>query len=624
MIFEGFEMKGKTYSEKLFSMKSGQEVNAGDIVYSEPDLILSHDNSASIEKTFQKMGGTQIKHPNRLVIVLDHDSPPTSSKIANDHQSIRELVDREEIVNFYDEGRGICHQLMSNHALPNMLIVGSDSHTCTSGAFAAFAAGIDRTETAGLWLTGKTWFRVPETIMIELTGKLPSGVYAKDLALYIMNVIGAAGATYMAIEFHGEGVETLSISERMTLTNLASEMGAKTAIFPPDEILIEWLKEKHKTDDKIPKENLIWSDKDANYIQVLKINMDDLEPLVAVPHQVDNASLIKDIGEVHIQQAFLGTCTNARLDDLTIAASILKGRKVKSGVQLLVAPASHEIYLKAMEEGTIQILVEAGATILSCSCGPCLGKGQGIPADGWNVVSTANRNFLGRMGNKKSSIFLASPATVASSAIEGKIVDPRKYLSAEIEPKTTRLKLQSRIAETKEITIASDDDRYNQNVWNYRDVDDFNTDLMFAGGLTYDIKSSDGEKIVPHLFKGLDESFASRIKEGDVLVGGANFGCGSSREHPAVGLSYAGIKAVIVKSVARIFYRSSINQGLPIIVHPEFVERFNRDSPITVDLEKGEIVNGDQTFTFPKLPKELLGIFNAGGLISYYRKEYSK
>ena len=374
MISEGLEMKGKTFSEKLFSMKSGQEVKAGDIVYSEPDLILSHDNSASIEKTFQKMGGTQIKHPDRLVIVLDHDSPPTSAKIANDHQSIRELVEKQEINNFYDEGRGICHQLMSNHALPNMLIVGSDSHTCTSGAFSAFAAGIDRTETAGLWLTGKTWFRVPETIKIDLSGELPAGVYAKDLALYVMNIIGAAGATYMAIEFHGEGVETLSISERMTLANLASEMGAKTAIFPPDRVLIKWLKEKHDQTDLFHEENLIWSDKDAEYSQELKIKLEDLEPLVAVPHQVDNASLIENIGDVPIQQAFLGTCTNARLDDLNIAAAILKGKKIKSGVQLLVAPASHEIYLKAIEEGTIQILVEAGATILSCSCGPCLGK----------------------------------------------------------------------------------------------------------------------------------------------------------------------------------------------------------------------------------------------------------
>ncbi|NPD87212.1 MAG: 3-isopropylmalate dehydratase large subunit [Asgard group archaeon] len=617
-------MTGKTYSEKLFSYKTEQSVSAGDIIFAEPDLILSHDNSASIYKTFQKMGGTKIKYPDRLVIVLDHDSPPTSVTIANDHKIIRELVKNQNITNYYDEGIGICHQLMSNHALPNMLIVGSDSHTCTSGAFAAFSAGIDRTETAGLWLTGKTWFRVPETIKIELKGKLSLGVYAKDIALYIMNTIGAAGALYKTIEFHGEGVKNLSVSERMTLTNLASEMGAKTAIFPPDAILIEWLKRKHDNEDIVSKEELFWSDDDAIFSQILTITLDDLEPLIAIPHQVDNAQFISDVGEISIHQAFLGTCTNARLDDLTIAASVMKDKRVKDGVVFLVAPASQEIYLKAIENGIIQILVEAGATILSCSCGPCLGKGQGIPADGWNIISTANRNFLGRMGNKNSSIYLASPATVAASAIAGKIVDPREYLSIKIEDKEKQINLQPRALETKILVITSEDNRNNQNIWNYSDINDFNTDQMFAGGLTYDIKSSDGEKIVPHLFKGLDESFALRIKEGDIVIGGENFGCGSSREHPAVGLATAGVKAVIVKSVSRIFYRSSVNQGLPIIVHPELIDNFDENESMYIDLENGKITNGKHVFHFPKLPEELLDIFNAGGLIKHYQKLHSE
>ena len=615
-------MTGKTFSEKLFSMKSGMDIKAGAIVYVEPDLILSHDNSASIVKTFQKMGGTKIKFPNRIVIVLDHDSPPTSAQIANDHQSIRDLVDKYEVSNFYDEGRGICHQLMSNHALPNMLIVGSDSHTCTSGAFATFAAGIDRTETAGLWLTGKTWFRVPETIKVILNGKLSAGVYAKDIALWLMNRIGASGATYQAIEFHGEGVKTLSVSERMTLANLASEMGAKTAVFPADEILLEWLSEKYG-EKVLNKEKLLWSDEDADFSLEVSLQLDQLEPLIAVPHQVDNAEYAKVLEDIEIHQAFLGTCTNARLDDLEIAASILEGKKIKHGVTFLVAPASSKIYQQALERGVIKTLVEAGATILSCSCGPCLGKGQGIPADGWNVISTANRNFLGRMGNKKSAVYLASPATVAASAIEGRIVDPRKYLSITIKKDQIALDLKSKDIKAKTLTIDSNDDRYTQGVWNYKDVNDFNTDQMFAGGLTYDIKSSEGAKIIPHLFKGLDETFSTRVKQGDIIVSGDNFGCGSSREHPAVGLASAGVKAVIVKSVARIFYRSAINQGLPIIVHSEFVENYNPDKTVLIDLEEGVITNGDRTYTFPKLPEELLKIFNAGGLINYYQQLYS-
>jgi len=613
---------GKSFSEKLFSLKSGEDVSAGDIVYVEPDLILSHDNSASIVKTFQKMGGKSISYPQRLVIVLDHDSPPTSAQLANDHQNIRDLVAENKVTNFYDEGTGICHQLMSNHVLPNMLVVGSDSHTCTSGAFASFAAGIDRTETAGLWLTGKTWFRVPETIKITLLGKFSSGVYAKDCALYIMNKLGSAGATYQTIEFHGEGVKSLSISERMTLTNLASEMGAKTAVFPQDSILDKWLEEKHGSSTKSKRE-AIWSDDDAIFSQEIIVNLCDLEPLVAVPHQVDNASKISDLDDISIQEAFLGTCTNARLDDLLIAASILKGEKVKIGVQFFVAPASREIYLEALGKEAIQIFTEAGATILSCSCGPCLGKGQGIPADGWNVISTANRNFLGRMGNKKSFVYLASPATVAASAIAGKIVDPRNYLNEDSKKATSQLKLEIRTKETKTLVISSDEDRKISNTWNYSDIDDFNTDQMFAGSLTYDIKSADGEKIVAHLFQGLDESFASRVQAGDIIIAGANFGCGSSREHPSVGLAFAGVKAVIVGSVSRIFYRSAINQGLPIIVHPRFIDNYNTEKPVEIDLQNGIIMNGDKKYTFPKLPTELLEIFNAGGLINYYQKKYS-
>ncbi|MHA2251600.1 MAG: LeuD/DmdB family oxidoreductase small subunit, partial [Candidatus Kariarchaeaceae archaeon] len=480
--------------------------------------------------------------------------------------------------------------------------------------------GIDRTETAGLWFAGETWFRVPETLKIELTGRFSAGVYAKDLALWIMGQITSSGANYQAIEYHGEGVQSLSISERMTLANLASEMGAKTAIFPPDQILQDWLMLKHPNLITSIIDKLYWSDEDAKFDRVLSIHLGDLVPIAALPHQVDNIQLLTEVDDFEIQEAFLGTCTNARLDDLTIAASIMKGKRVKQGVQFLVAPASREIYLEALQNGVIETLVEAGATLLTSSCGPCLGKGQGIPADGCNVISTANRNFLGRMGNKKSSLFLGSPATIAASALAGKIVDPRDYLmDGKIQKEPPKLSLPDKQEDKPTVQIASDDDRYQHNTWNYADVNDFNTDQMFSGPLTYDIKSSEPEKIVPHLFKGLDESFAKRVQKDDIIVSGDNFGCGSSREHPAVGLAEAGVKAVIVKSVGRIFYRSAINQGLPIIVHPEIVENFNPDLPLTIDLAEGWIKNGDKKYTFSKLPEELLKIFSAGGLIKYYK-----
>ena len=608
-------MVGKTFSEKLFSFKSNEDVRAGAIVFAEPDFIMSHDNSASIYKTFQKMGGKSIINPERIIIVLDHNAPPTNSILANDHQFIRTIVKENKISIFYDEGEGICHQLMSNHVLPGQLVVGSDSHTCTSGAINTFAAGIDRTETAGLWLTGKTWFRVPESIKIILTGKLEEGVYAKDIALWLMGKLTSSGANYMAIEFHGDGVKTLSISERMTLANLASEMGAKTAIFPPDEVLIDFIKKR----DNRTNMDTYWADKDAVYSQTVELDLNKLVPLIALPHQVDNVKAVLEVQGTPIQQAFLGTCTNARLDDLIIASSYLKDSNVPKDVQVLVAPASREIALETIKNGVMQTFVEARANILPSSCGPCLGNGQGIPADNWHTISTANRNFLGRMGNKKSFTYLASPATVAKSASEGKITDPRKNPMLTEDNK----KMLSEIShDNKEETIYSikpSENRKIANVWNYADIDNFNTDQMFSGTLTYTIKSSNPEEIVPHLFKGLDENFSSKVAKGDVIIAGENFGCGSSREHPAVGLGFIGIKAVICKSVNRIFYRSSVNQGLPIIVHPQVVNVYKEGDKVEVDLKNGFISLNDKKFPFAKLPQELLNIFTSGGLIKYYK-----
>ena len=398
-------MAGKTFVEKIFG------ADAGTIVFARPDIILSHDNTSGIKTIFNKMGGVKLSDPEQLLVVLDHNAPPTSSKLANDYQQIRNFTADQHISRFHDAGDGICHQLMSNYARPGMIVVGSDSHTCTAGAFNAFATGIDRTETAGLWKNGETWFRVPETIKISLSGKLKDGVYAKDIALYIMGMIGSSGADYMSIEYHGEGVKTLSVEDRMTIANLASEMGAKNAVFPQDPVLDEYFTQVF---------NGAWADEDANYKKGIEINLSDLFPVVACPHHVDNIKSVDEVTGQKIDQALIGTCTNGRIEDLRVAATILKGEKVKPGLQLLISPASKEIYLQAMKEGLLEIFINAGANILSPSCGPCLGTGQGIPADGFHVISTANRNFLGRMGNKKSSIYLASPATVAKSAIKDK------------------------------------------------------------------------------------------------------------------------------------------------------------------------------------------------------------
>ncbi len=587
---------GKTYAEKILSAE------AGAIVFLRPDIILTHDNTASIANTFKKMGGEKVKDADQLLIVLDHNAPPTSAELANDYQKIREIVKEQGIKKFHDVGKGICHQIMGDYAKPNMIIVGSDSHTCTAGAFNSFAAGIDRTETAGLWRQGETWFRVPESIKITLNGQLPEGVYGKDLSIWIIGMIGSSGADYMSIEYHGEGVKSLSISDRMTIANLASEMGAKNAVFPSDEVL-----RKHLGIDV----QGTWADADAVYAKEIVINLSELFPVVAAPHNVDNVKALSEVKGTKIQQAMIGTCTNGRIEDLREAATILKGNKIPDGFQLLIIPASQQIYLQAMDEGLVRIFMECGASVLAPSCGPCLGTGQGIPADNMTIISTANRNFKGRMGNKTTFIYLASPAVVAYSALKGEISDPREKNVSEIYPFS--------IQQSKTVDISAGDDRFADGTWNYADVDNLNTDQMFAGNLTYNVKSSEAEKIMPHLFKGFDDSFAERVKDDDIIVAGANFGCGSSREHPSVGLAFAGIKAVICKSVNRIFYRSSVNQGLPIILLPEAVDAYKQGDRVDIDFEQGKVNIAGNVYSFSPLPEKLVGIFKAKGLVNYVK-----
>ena len=589
-------MKPRTFVEKILGAPEGA------VVFRKPDIILTHDNTSSIYQTFLKMGGEKVSDPGQMLVVLDHNAPPADAKLATQYQSIRDIVTSQGIRRFYDSGMGICHQMMSYHARPGKTIVGSDSHTCTAGAFNALAAGIDRTEAAGIWKRGETWFLVPPSLRIDLKGKLKPGVSAKDLSLWIIGILGSDGANYMSIEFHGEGVSTLSISERMTVCNLASEMGAKNAVFPCDGVLQAYIGEKTSG---------VWADDEAEYRCRVSVNLSDVFPLVAAPHHVDNIMSVSSVAGTVVHEGLIGTCTNGRLDDLRAAATVLKGEKVKPGFQLHIIPASREIYLQAIKEGIIEDLLEAGANILSPSCGACLGTGQGIPASGHTVISTANRNFLGRMGNKEASIYLASPATVASSAITGVITDPRMTKGAETFP--------FKRPQSKTNVIAEGANRKKGNVWDYSDVDNLNTDQMFAGKHTYSVMSSDADAILPLLFADFDPSFSKNARAGDIIIAGDNFGCGSSREHPSVGLSHLGIAAVIIKSVNRIFYRSSINQGLPLIVHREAVEAYNPGDRVEIDFDRGLLKTGDKEFMFEPLPPELKEIIARKGLVNWIK-----
>jgi 3-isopropylmalate/(R)-2-methylmalate dehydratase large subunit len=412
--------------EKILANASGKrEVSSGEIVEASIDAAMIHDLTGPLAiKSFRKIGAKKVWDNNKVVIILDHLVPASSVISAELHKIVRNFAEEQNIEKFYDVGRGgICHQVMpeKGHVRPGEVIVGADSHTCTYGAFGAFSTGIGSTEMAAVFATGKLWFRVPEVIKVNVTGKFQKLVTAKDLTLNIVGKIGADGAIYKGLEFGGSTIRDMSVDGRMVLCNMAVEMGAKAGIIEPDQKTVEYVKSRTDKPFKVVK-----SDADAAYERVVDVGVSNLEPQVAVPHSVDNVKPVSEVEDTEIDQAFIGSCTNGRLEDLRFAAQILKGKKTAAGVRLIVIPASQEIYLNALNEGLIKTFMEAGATIGNPNCGPCLGGHMGIMADGEACISSSNRNFVGRMGSTKSFVYLASPATVAASAITGKITDPRR------------------------------------------------------------------------------------------------------------------------------------------------------------------------------------------------------
>ncbi len=416
---------GKTMAEKIFERKVGKPVQPGEIVVAPVDWAMGQDGTTPLAiQSFEEMEGKGVFNPERIIFVIDHNAPSPLESVSRLHDLMRSFAKRFGI-KIFEVGEGVCHELMMSRGLvvPGDLVVGADSHTCTYGAIGAFSTGIGSTELAVVMMTGKLWFKVPESVRLNLLGTLPWGVYAKDVILHIASILGADGATYRALEFHGPVTEALSVEERTTITNMAVEVGAKAGLVPPDEKTIHWVKERtnRSFEPVVP-------DSDAKYVQVIDVDCSVLVPQVAFPHRVDNVRPITEAEGVPIQEAFVGTCTNGRIPDLEVVAHILRGREVHPDVRLVVAPASRETFLFALQRGWVEDIVRAGGVFVPPGCGPCVGTHQGVPGDGWNVISTANRNFRGRMGNRESSIYLASPATVAASAIEGKITDPRKYL----------------------------------------------------------------------------------------------------------------------------------------------------------------------------------------------------
>ena len=415
----------KTITEKILSEKANNDIGAGDIVVVQVDVAFVQDSTGPLAvRQFREMGFERIPESLKAILFLDHGSPSPDRRISADHLLLRQFA-QQTGSGISDVGGGVCHQIVAESiACPGSLIVGADSHTVTAGALGAFACGMGSTDIAVAMGLGKTWLRVPESYRVQLTGELPPAVYGKDIILYLIGEITADGATYRSLEFGGPGMEHLAMSDRLAIANMSIEAGAKAGIFPSDEITREFLASQGREDQYRP----LSADKGAVYEKTININLSDLEPRVAKPHTVDNTALAKDLNDVQIDQVFIGTCTNGRLDDIAVAAEMLKGKKVHKKTRFIIAPASPTVLLQAIDKGYISTLIESGALILPPGCGPCLGLHQGVLGDGEKCLSTANRNFKGRMGNPDAFIYLASPATAAATAITGRITDPREIL----------------------------------------------------------------------------------------------------------------------------------------------------------------------------------------------------
>ena len=415
---------GQTLAEKILSAKSDTQAHAGHIVVARVDLVFVQDSTGPLTVRQFKETGLSVHNPAKTILFIDHSAPSPAKELSNDHMFLRKFAG-ETGVNLSEIGEGVCHQIVAESwANPGDIIVGADSHTVTGGALGAFASGMGSTDIAVAMALGKTWLRVPETIRVVVSGRWPRGVYSKDLILHIIGKVGTDGATYKSLEFGGETINTMPMPERLTIANMVVEAGAKVGLFPSDSVTQNYLRAQGRGERYIP----LHSDPDATFEETIKIDLAQLQPTVAKPHTVDNVATAGELKGVHIDQVFIGTCTNGRLEDIAIAAGILKGRKRSRHTRLVVAPASKKIYLEALAKGYIAALVESGAAIVPPGCAACLGVHMGVLGDGEACLSTANRNFKGRMGNPESFIYLASPATAAATAIRGEITDPREFL----------------------------------------------------------------------------------------------------------------------------------------------------------------------------------------------------
>lgn len=575
----------RTFAEKILNAP------AGSVVLREPDMVMSHDNSARIRKLFEQLGGENIHDPSKLMVVLDRKMTGTTDELIQDYNSLHSFMAEQKVELFYDCDKGICHQMLTAHLKEGMLVVGNDSHTCTAGAFNCLAVGMNKTETARIWYGGRMWFRVPETIKMVLKNKLREGVYAKDLALWIMGMLKEENVAYKSLEFHGDGVPSLSIADRMTVANVAAETGLKNAVFPPDDVLADYF-----GDYAI---HGIWADENATYSKEYVLDLSKVTPLVMEVGAENEIRTVDEWGDLEIQQGLIGACASGRLEDLRVIARILKGKKIADGFQLSVVPASREIYLQAIEEGIIAILAKAGVSILGSSCGPCLGSSHMIQADARRFITTVNSNSMRRLSDVGVEKYVASAATIAMTALTGRLTTEYDFPDA-LYPFW--------VLPAVRVTAAGFEQRYNRQVWNYGDLNNVACEQLFDEERTYHIPLENRKAMLPYLLEGLDMAFSKRVKEGDFILGGENFGCGKLIKHAAVGLAAAGIRAILVKSADRRFYRMAIAHRLWIIVAPEVVEQYRPGDELRIEPEDGRIYLNGREFNLPAMDTAFLEV----------------
>ena len=571
---------GMTMTQKILAAHAGLEsVVPGQLIEADLDLVLANDITGPVAiHEVEKLNKKTVFDKDKIALVPDHFAPNKDIKSAEHCKCVREYAKAQGITNYFEVGEmGIEHALLPEKGLivAGETCIGADSHTCTYGALGAFSTGVGSTDMGAGMITGQAWFKVPSAIKVELKGELKPWVSGKDVILHLIGLIGVDGALYRSLEFMGEGVKSLSMDDRFSIANMAIEAGAKNGIFPVDEKTIAYM-EEHST----KKYTIYEPDEDAEYDETITIDLNTLEPTVAFPHLPENTKTVKEAGEVVIDQVVIGSCTNGRIEDMRVAASILKGRKVKKGIRCIVIPATQAIYLQAIEEGLVQTFIEAGAVVSTPTCGPCLGGYMGILAAGERAVSTTNRNFVVRQLPQQV------PLPVKSQS----------------HPNLACKKWRKLIVKALGKVF-----KYGDNV---------DTDVIIPARY---LNSSDPAELATHCMEDIDKDFVNQVKKGDIIVAEKNFGCGSSREHAPIAIKASGVSCVIAETFARIFYRNSINIGLPIIECKEASERIEAGDEVEIDFDSGIITNKTkgESYKGQAFPEFMQKIIKAEGLMNY-------